>query len=157
MGKSRPRFTGWVEAISAGHPGALRVMMETLEMFASNGVSEDAACLYLLLLSSRGYTGERLFKLYERAGSSTAWMLNLVADEATDELSRPAVLRSHSVTVCGGLASRAVTDSRGRYLGAINHLVDGRFEALAIGEASDVEPSFATQAEAEEYLLRGAL
>lgn len=155
MGRSNPRFTGWVESVSAGHPGALRVMMDMLEMFASNGVSEDAACLYLLLLSSRGYTGERLFSLYERAGSSTARMLNLVADEATDELSRPAVLRSHIVTIARGLASRAVTDSRGRYLGAINHLADGRFEALVLGEANDVEPSFATQAEAEEY-LRGA-
>ncbi len=156
MGRANPRFTGWVESISAGHPGSLRVMLEALEMFAANDVSEDAACLYLLLLSSRGYVGERLFNLYTRAGSSAARMLNMVADEATEELIRPDVLRSHSVTVSSGLASRAVTDSRGRYLGAINELADGRFEALVVGEANDIEPSFATWAAAEEH-LRGAL
>lgn len=59
---------------------------------------------------------------------------------------------SHIVTICGGLASRAITDEAGQYLGATNQTECGRYEALEPGVALDDEPTFATHREAELYL-----
>ena len=73
--------------LSASNPGALRVVMEALETFAANEVGENEACLYFLLLSTRGYVGPKLWELYrDRGGMSAARAINLVVEEAKLEL-----------------------------------------------------------------------
>jgi hypothetical protein len=76
----------WSEAVSRGDNGALRVTKEALETFNVNGVGPNEAGLYLLLLSSRGYTGVRLWELYEKVGRSAARVMNQVVLETREEL-----------------------------------------------------------------------
>lgn len=72
--------------VSRGHHGAMKVVMDALETFAANNVNENEACLYLLLLSSRGYVGAKLWSLYKLTGSNAARTVNDVVSEAKEEL-----------------------------------------------------------------------
>lgn len=47
--------------------------------------------------------------------------------------------RRHTVTVHNERRSWAITDSEGRYLGAVNELPSGRCEALAVASFDDEE------------------
>ena len=76
----------WASRITRNDSGALCAMRDILEMFASSGVEEKEAFLYLLLLSSRGYIGAQLADLYSRADSNSAAAINKVVEEAKLEL-----------------------------------------------------------------------
>lgn len=85
-------FRSWTlrdlaDRLARSDPGALRFVKEALETFSENGVGENEACLYLLLLSSRGYVGSRLWELYRvQSGLNVAGAINLVVEEAKLEL-----------------------------------------------------------------------